>query len=46
MANNQELNQEQDIAEFKKSFFTKHGIKLYVYTPSRERKENSNRCIS
>lgn len=38
MANNQELNQEQDIAEFKKSFLTKHGIKLYIYTPSEKEK--------
>jgi len=38
MANNQELNQKQDIAEFKKSFFSKHGIKLYVYTPQEKEK--------
>ena len=38
MANNQELNQEQDIVEFKKSFLTKHGIKLYIYTPKEKKK--------
>ncbi len=39
MANNQELNQKQDIAEFKKSFYTTYGVKLYIYSPSEKNKK-------
>ena len=39
MANNQELNKKQDIAEFKKSFYTTYGVKLYIYTPSEKNKK-------
>ena len=39
MANNQQLNQKQEIAEFKKSFYRTYGVKLYIYTPLEENKK-------
>ena len=38
MANKQELKQKQDIDEFKKSFYTSYGVKLYIYTPKEKNK--------
>ena len=38
MTNNQQLKQKQDIAEFKKSFYTSYGVKLYIYTPQEKNK--------
>ena len=37
MANNQELNKKKAISEFKKTFYTSYGIKLYIYAPEQQK---------
>ena len=36
MANNQELNKKRAIDEFKKTFYTSYGVKLYIYAPEKK----------
>ena len=36
MANNQELNKKKAINEFKKTFYTSYGVKLYIYAPEQK----------